>query len=354
MRTSSGAEVQRYRAEVRKHLEAGHASTERDIRALAKHAASVPPRSVHLVAGPDRMAAPEPWMADPPGGTRSERLLALLFACLRGHHRRDGELAAARVSVATAERRMRAGERSRKRVEAQLRTRLRRAEAHLHRMRILSRAMLLAHEAERRSISRDLHDVVAQTLTGVAIRLAVLGRELGADHRAAGCRVRRDERLVLGSVRLIHRFARDLRPATLDELGLLAALRSHAMEISDRTGLRFVFVVGPEVEELGPTMRTVLYRVICEAVSNVVRHAKASCVRISISRAGQETRFSVRDDGRSFRVRDPVRHDGRRRLGLVGMRERVELLGGALSVTSAAKRGTTVSGRLPRPRKDPR
>lgn len=354
MRTRAGAVVQPYRAEVRKHLGAGQAVTERDVRALAKHAASVPERAAHLVARPDGMAVSRPGVAGDPAAVRSERLAALLFACLRVQHRRDDELSEARRSAAAAERRRRAAERSLKRIEARLSSRLAQSDKHLRRMRLMSRAMLLAHEAERRSISRDLHDVVAQLLTGVAIRLAVLGRELGGGDRAGVCRVRRDERLVLGSVRLVHRFARDLRPATLDELGLLAALRSHAMEIAERTGLRFIFVVGPDVEGLGPTMRTVLYRVICEAVSNVVRHAKASCVRISIARRGEETRFSVRDDGRSFRVGNPVRLGGRRRLGLVGMRERVELLGGTLSVQSHADRGTKVSGRLPRPCKESR
>ena len=195
-------------------------------------------------------------------------------------------------------------------------------------LRCMSRLIISAQEDERRRISRELHDVVGQTLAGIGVRLATLGKAARLNGASLARDIARTQHLVTTSVDLVHRFARDLRPAELDDLGLVPALRAHLAMLAQRTGLRLHLRAAPDAEAIGAPGRTALFRVAQEALTNVIRHAQAAAVRITIRRVGDQLRMVIHDDGRSFPVARVLHAPGGRRLGLLGMHERIAMVGG--------------------------
>jgi signal transduction histidine kinase len=161
--------------------------------------------------------------------------------------------------------------------------------------------------------------------------------------------ISRTQRLVEKSVDIVHRFARELRPAMLDDLGLVPALHSHLKEFAKRTGLRvhFTAFTAGRIEELDGARRTVLYRVAQEALNNVARHAQASRVEASLLRVPHGLRLQIKDNGKSFVVERVLHARKNQRLGLVGMRERVEMVGGKFTVDSTPGHGTTIEAQIP-------
>ncbi|MEY2409338.1 MAG: two-component system, NarL family, sensor histidine kinase DegS [Verrucomicrobiota bacterium] len=214
-------------------------------------------------------------------------------------------------------------------------------------LRRLSRQILSAQEDERRKISRELHDVIAQTLTGINVRLATLKKEASINRKGLDRNIARTQRLVEHSVNIVHQFARELRPAVLDDLGLVPALHSFLKSFTTRTGLRTRLTAYAGVEELNTAKRTVLYRVAQEALTNVARHAEASRVDVSIQKLPGFICMTVQDDGKSFPVDRVLHSRNRMHLGLLGMRERLEMIGGQFAVRSAPKTGTTIEARIP-------
>jgi signal transduction histidine kinase len=214
-------------------------------------------------------------------------------------------------------------------------------------LRRLSRQILLAQEDERKRISRELHDVIAQVLTGINVRLATLKTDATVNTKGLNRNISCTQRLVEKSVAIVHRFARELRPAVLDDLGLIPALHSFMKRFSKETGIRICFKAFAGVEGLDSARRTVLYRVAQEALNNVARHAQASRVDASIQKLPNGVRLQIKDDGKSFAV-PPLLHAGTsQRLGLLGMRERVEMVGGRFTVESAPGHGTTIRAHIP-------
>ena len=215
------------------------------------------------------------------------------------------------------------------------------------RLRHLSRQVLLAQEEERKRISRELHDVIAQTLTGINLRLAALKQAAGFNKQHLGRDISRTQRLVEKSVDMVHRFARELRPAVLDDLGLIPALHSFVKLFSQRTRIHVHLKAYATVEQLSIQQRTVFYRVAQEALTNVSRHAQAGHVVISIQKLPDAVAMTINDDGKSFEVERAANSRGRKRLGLLGMKERLEMIGGQFAIESVAGRGTTVTAKLP-------
>ncbi len=224
--------------------------------------------------------------------------------------------------------------------------RLRRSleEKETQRSRLLQ-ALLTAQEEERGRIARDLHDQIGQSLTAM---LLGLDRQLERSAPAAdGARdeLRRLRSLTAVTLADVRRIALDLRPSVLDELGLAAALRRFARELHERYGIAVTVLV--EVPERLPAqVETVLYRVAQEALTNVVRHARAAEASIVVTVAGGFVQLVVEDGGVGF---DPTALAPAERIGLIGMRERLELLGGGLRLESAPGSGCSVHGRLPLP-----
>jgi len=214
-------------------------------------------------------------------------------------------------------------------------------------LRQLSRQILSAQEEERREISRELHDVIAQTLTGINVRLAALKKEAATNTKGLDRNIARTQRLVEKSVDIVHRFARELRPAVLDDLGLIPALHSFMKSFTTRTGVRTHLKAFAGIEELETARRTVLFRVAQEALTNVARHAKASRVEVSLQKQPDGICMKIKDDGKSFQVERTLHANGGKRLGLLGMRERLEMVGGKFGVESAPGQGTTITAQIP-------
>ena len=216
-------------------------------------------------------------------------------------------------------------------------------------LRQLTRQIISTQEEERKQISRDLHDHVVQNLVGINVQLSALNQEVATDQHALKDKIARTQRLVETSVNTVHQFARELRPALLDDLGLIPALHSFSKNLAARQKLKIHLTAFSDIEKLDNGKRTALYRVAQEALTNVVRHAGASQATIVISMLPGAVRMEIRDDGQSFQVDKTLSARTYRRLGLVGMRERMEMLSGSLTVVSTPGQGTTVCAELPAP-----
>ena len=200
------------------------------------------------------------------------------------------------------------------------------------------RAVIAAQEEERARVSRDLHDDIGQALTSVMLGLRLIGNP--ADPEDAS-RVRFDElrELIAEALRSTRRLAFELRPSVLDDIGLAAALQRLVGDVAERSGMAVDAIVdGLPDHDVPSGVATVVYRVVQEALTNVVRHAGASTASVAVSVDSGRLRAVVEDDGKGF---DPDRLvDGH--LGLQGMKERAELVGGTVSVFSAPGSRTTV------------
>jgi signal transduction histidine kinase len=214
-------------------------------------------------------------------------------------------------------------------------------------LRQMTRQMILAQEEERKEISRELHDEVVQTLVGINVQLGTLTKGASVGLHTLKERIAQTQRLVANSVNAVHRFACELRPPVLDDLGLIPALRTYCDGLASRRKFKISFAASGPVESLDSGRRTALYRVAQEALTNVSRHAKASKVSLTLSEAPGIIRMEVIDNGQSFQVDQALAAQHRNRLGLIGMRERLEMVGGTLTITSVPGRGTTVRADIP-------
>jgi signal transduction histidine kinase len=238
-------------------------------------------------------------------------------------------------------------ERSLRQSEKNHRILLREARQMQLRLRHLSHQVLSAQEAERKEISRELHDEIVQTLTGINVQLASLKIESGISKKSFAKHITYTQRLVEKSVDIVHQFARDLRPTLLDDLGLIPALQAYLKGFTGRTGLHVKFTVFAGVEKMSNDKRTVLYRVAQAALVNIGQHAQATHASVSIKRLPRTVIMEITDDGRAFDVAHVLDFRKNKRLGLIGMRERVEMVGGKFNVASSPGAGTTISARIP-------
>jgi signal transduction histidine kinase len=214
-------------------------------------------------------------------------------------------------------------------------------------LRSLSNQVLHAQEEERKRISRELHDEVGQALTAVSVTLATLKNGRDMELPIVGKKLADAQHLLQESMQAVHGFARELRPTILDELGLLPALRSCLKAFADRTGLAVRFSANPMAEQLTSEQKTVLFRVAQESLTNVAKHAKASCVDVVLRKLGDNIRMDVADNGKSFRETPNHRAKGKRRLGLLGMQERMRLINGTFTVRPDPGHGTLIRVLIP-------
>ncbi len=217
-------------------------------------------------------------------------------------------------------------------------------QASREQLQTLSRRLVEVQEAERRTIARELHDEAGQALTSLLYGLRLLEREGGDGGKVAGraAELRRRTEEVLEN---LHRMATNLRPASLDHLGLEAAIRQFLSGIEATTGMTVRFKAhGLDGERSSSTVETALYRVVQEAVTNVVRHANADAVGVLAERRGKRVVVIVEDNGVGFNGEQAAASG---HLGLLGMRERAEMLGGSLAIESSPSSGTTVVVEVP-------
>lgn len=213
--------------------------------------------------------------------------------------------------------------------------------------RRLSHEILSGQEEERKKISRELHDAIGQTLTAINVKLATLGKKATVNSSGLEKEIASTQRLVERSMDTVHRFARELRPPLLDDLGLIPALHSYIKGFTKRTRILIHLKAFSAVEQLDSDKRTVLYRIAQEALANVAKHAEASLVEVRIQRLQKVVRMEIHDNGKSFEVQRVLFAKRITRLGLLGMRERAEMVGGSFSVESSPGKGTTIRTEIP-------
>jgi signal transduction histidine kinase len=204
----------------------------------------------------------------------------------------------------------------------------------------LSMRLVTAQEEERRTISRELHDEVGQSLTALAME-AGAAATLASENSELRQRLQSIQRLAETSMNTVRNLALLLRPSMLDDLGLVPALRWQAREVAKRTGMKVRIQAEHLAGDLPDEYSTCIYRVVQEALNNSVRHAHARSVRIQVSGGDADVRLAIEDDGDGFDIRNA------RGLGLAGMAERVRNAGGHFQVDSAPGHGTTLSVMLP-------
>ena len=211
-------------------------------------------------------------------------------------------------------------------------------------MRQLSQRLVATQEDERRNLSRELHDHVAQVLTALRMELGRIERSRAVGDTRVGAAVSEGRRLIDQMFRTVRDLALGLRPSMLDDLGLEPALEWHVRDLTHRYGVDVELRVEGNLETLPDRYRTCVYRAIQEALTNCIRHARARAIRVSVIGRADRLDVVVSDDGIGF---DPARRrDG---LGLRGIDERVKELGGAMTISGAAGTGTTLTIRLPVP-----
>jgi signal transduction histidine kinase len=203
------------------------------------------------------------------------------------------------------------------------------------------RRVVETQELERRRLARELHDETGQALASILLGLKALDEK--TDDAAARTSIEELRELVVATLQDVRRLAVELRPSALDDFGLVAALERLADSFAEQSGISVDFQAALADERLPAAAETALYRIVQESLTNVVKHAQARRVSILLTRNDGAVKAVVEDDGRGF---DPerIREDG---FGLVGMRERLALLGGRLEIESARDAGTTVAAEVP-------
>ena len=226
----------------------------------------------------------------------------------------------------------------------------RRAEEHLQRaydqLRHLARRLEAAKEEERRHIARELHDELGQAVTAIVIGLHLVGLEDREGRHAA--RLQETSALAERLIGRVRAISLNLRPPLLDELGLVTAVRGFLDGQSEQSGLSIAFDADGIDAGLPPELQINAFRFVQECLTNVVRHAGATTVDVRLRAEAGQLLISVSDDGRGFDVPAALEAAARgRHLGLLGMRERVTVLGGEVAFLSAVGQGTRIEARLP-------
>jgi signal transduction histidine kinase len=218
----------------------------------------------------------------------------------------------------------------------------RRSAAELN-LKALSERLLTVQEQERMRIARELHDDLGQALT--ALKMDVIGLLEKSRHSPdAAPMVERILRTIDSTVTAVQRISSELRPSVLDDLGLFAAIESESQLFEQRTGIECELSLPSETPAVDNASSVALYRIVQEAMTNVARHSNATRVEIRVRKRGSELFLEIRDDGRGIA---PELVTNPSSLGLAGIRERADMLGGAALIEGVPGRGTIVSIRLP-------
>jgi signal transduction histidine kinase len=216
-------------------------------------------------------------------------------------------------------------------------------ERHKRELRLLSQQLVRAQEDERKSISRELHDEVGQMLTAMRMELGNLEQLRNSNGDQFGAHLEDARRLTGQALQLVRDLAMGLRPSMLDDLGLAPALEWQAREFSRRSGLPVTAQIDGLLDQLPDTHRTCVYRVVQEALTNCARHSKAKTIRITLHGDKHWVSLVVQDDGVGF-APDKSSAKG---LGLIGIEERVQELGGKVAIFSQPQRGTLLQVEIP-------
>jgi two-component system sensor histidine kinase UhpB len=230
---------------------------------------------------------------------------------------------------------------------------LKRLATRTSQLQAISERAINAQEAERVRIARSLHDDTAQSISMLIISLERLGHMPPMKAPEVVRQITDAQNVATKLLENLRKVIWDLRPSILDDLGLLAAIRWFARTNLEAVGVAVDFVDGTEVVRLPPHMETMLFRICQEAVSNIIRHAHAHRVSIHLWSQEASIRLEIKDDGRGFDIEQAVGGAVyRKQLGLLGIQERVSLVGGEMDVESAEGAGTCLQVRVPLPAED--
>jgi signal transduction histidine kinase len=211
------------------------------------------------------------------------------------------------------------------------------------RLRWLSQKLVHAQEEERKSLSRELHDQIGQMLTGIRMAFGNLEELRSAPESDFRSHLAEGKALAEQTLQMVRDLALGLRPSMLDDLGLEPALKWQAREFSRRSGIPVEFKTDGSLEKIPEEMRTCIYRVVQESLTNCARHSQAKTVRIDLHGGLTELSLTVRDDGVGF----DAAQTNSRSLGLIGIQERVHELGGTVTVDSQRGKGTVLKAMIP-------
>jgi len=212
-----------------------------------------------------------------------------------------------------------------------------------------ARAMLLqslvtAQEDERANLARELHDQAGQSLTSLLIRLKAM-ENLCQDHQLEE-NLHKMQDVVAETINRIRDLSYQLRPPSLEEFGFGTAIHALAEEMTSHTDIQFKIKNRLE-EEIPPDLALVLYRIVQEGLTNIVRHAEARLIKIDLTQDGNLVNLAIEDDGKGFDPNEVHPEEGRRHLGLISMHERSELIGGKMEMFSASGQGTIIKVQVP-------
>ena len=208
----------------------------------------------------------------------------------------------------------------------------------------LSRHLIRVAEEEKAKLARELHDTLGSNLTAISMDLNWVCKRLPDARDDLRDRLQRALRMLTETVELKHQVIEGLRPSHLDNLGLTFAMRTHCKEFSRLTGMPCAMEVIEDFDDLDPALSIVLYRVVQEALTNVMKHAQAKQVHVSLRREAGGLRLRIRDDGVGFADGNAARRASH---GLVGMRERVRQIGGSFRAANAESGGVLLEVFIP-------
>jgi len=211
-------------------------------------------------------------------------------------------------------------------------------------LRELASAASSAREHEQSRIARELHDELAQAMSALKMDLSLIRSSSSGEDVSLAKRLDRMEAQIDATIAAMRRIAADLRPLTLDDLGLAPAIESLVQDFQRRSGVRCELVIADPDLELPGAHATAVFRIVQESLTNVGKHAKASNVEVVIGEDPEGIIVAVRDDGVGFAIDGPRKPQS---YGLLGVRERAYLLGGQTRIVSAPGKGTEIEVRLP-------
>ena len=217
-------------------------------------------------------------------------------------------------------------------------------------MRALTHRVVQVQETERAGVALELHDHITQLLCAILFRCQALVDELSARAGPSLKEAVRLREMLSQTAGEVERITRNLRPGVLEQLGLIAVLRSTSLEFADHTGVDVRLACRPLTSPLPAAIELALFRILQQALKNIEQHARARHVTVSLTQTDAFVQLTVQDDGVGFDSDLPAaKRKGKGRLGLLAMRERAAYAGGVLTVKSGRRAGTEIEVRIPLP-----
>ncbi|MFZ7101894.1 MAG: sensor histidine kinase [Peptococcaceae bacterium] len=211
----------------------------------------------------------------------------------------------------------------------------------------LGSRVIKAQEEERRRVAREIHDGPAQSMANIVLRAEFCERLIDKDIVLAKKEIHQLKDLVRSSLKDVRKIIYDLRPMALDDLGLIPALNRYIEEFIERFDIKVNFLPAENNGRLPNTLEVAIFRVVQEALQNIQKHSEANSVTINFNMSGTAVSLVVSDNGRGFKVTKVFADKKREGYGLLGMKERVELLNGEFNITSELRKGTSISILIP-------